>query len=175
MRGLLILESWVETLRERYAVQTVVSLVLLASLAVVGSLYARQIHYERACRDRLGHVYQALSKYVDDHGALPELAFFPDNPNSDEDSMLTVLAPYGCTEDDLLCPGTAAILRDTGNTLIWNIRLGGEDPRKQITPQWMVTEINAMSAEVPPPHGPSYNVLYSDGTVRRQKIPPAIP
>lgn len=44
-----------------------------------------------------------------------------------------------------------------------------------MNPRWIVTEINAMSPNVPAPHGSRYNVLYTDGSVRQQRIPPAVP
>jgi prepilin-type processing-associated H-X9-DG protein len=175
MRILLTLEYWAETLRERYPAQTILTLVLLAALAAAGLTHARRFHLRNACEQRMLHIYQALQAYTAEHGAYPELAFYPDNPLADANSILVTLAPYGLSPTDLLCPGTAPALRQTGNTLLWNVRLGGIPPDQQMNPQWIVTEINAMSPNVPPPHGKHYNILYTDGSVRSQRIPPAIP
>lgn len=97
MRILLILESWAETLRERYALQTILTLLLLGALATGGSIYARRLHLQRSCQQRMLQIHQALQAYIAEHGNYPELAFYPDNPQTDANSILVVLAPYGVT------------------------------------------------------------------------------
>jgi hypothetical protein len=149
-------------------------LVFIMVLAI-GSASVR-IALERARQDRcarnLRRIYSWLEMYEIDRGTLPHLAMFPDEPRHDHDSLVTVLQAYGSGDDTFLCPAEPADLRQEGLTYLWNVQLNGKTLRSPKEPTWMLVEINALSQTVPAPHFGAYNILYTDGQVRREREPP---
>ena len=108
----------------------------------------------------------APARYEYEAGVLPEMAYYPDDVRLDPESMYSILEPYGLAATNCVCPGCAAVLQDTGITYVWNTQVNGKPLRSLDPPQWLVVEMNALSAKVPAPHWGRYNVLYSDGKVR---------
>jgi prepilin-type N-terminal cleavage/methylation domain-containing protein/prepilin-type processing-associated H-X9-DG protein len=153
--------------------ELLVVLLVLAALAACSFHIVRQSRLTRQCTANLRKIYSALETYEIDRGTLPRLAFYPDDPKQDNDSLITVLQPYGAGGAMYICPATPEILRNSGLTYAWNVQLNGKKLRAPGAPSWMMTELNALSGNVPAPHLGSYNVLYADGRVQPAKEPPA--
>jgi hypothetical protein len=150
------------------------ALVLVAVLAVlVSALYYAliQVRISRQCEARLLRIYRALQLYELDRGTLPSLAYFPDNPKDDADSLCVVLEGYGTQPDTCICGGAPRVLREQGLTYVWNTALSGRKMPGESEPLWMLVDVAAVSPDVPAPHAGYYNVLYSDGVVRRTRFP----
>ncbi|HMP74820.1 MAG TPA: hypothetical protein PKE12_00850 [Kiritimatiellia bacterium] len=130
-----------------------------------------QVRRTAACAENLQSIYRALELYELERGVLPTLAYFPDQPMEDADSLRTVLEPYGLNGQRCLCPASHRFIQSEGLTYIWNVGLNGQRmPRGEET-TWMLVDISALTDDVPAPHLWRYNVLYSDGTVKRARSP----
>lgn len=163
-----------KTNRDGFSVLQILTVTVLIALIATGIYY--YIHQQmlaRECAANLRRIYAALELYEIDRGTLPRLAFFPDDPKQDPDSIVVALTPYGTTPDVYLCPTAPLSHRELGLTYLWNTRLNGRKIPRSSNPEWMMVEINALSDEVPASHVGHYNVLFTDGTVRREKDPPA--
>lgn len=146
---------------------------VIAAMGLLGlllSAYLRSRADANLCMDRLRQIYTALEMYEMDHGALPDLAFFPPNPRTDAHSLRVALEPYLAVEP--ICPAAPPSHRELGMTYVWNVannrrRLGPHDP-----PSWLLVELTALSDEAPPPHFGAYHVLYTDGRILRSRTAP---
>lgn len=160
---------------EGRAGHAVLKMVVLAFIVCVlmGGIYLALIAATRtvACADNLKRIYGALEIYELSHGALPRMDFYPDEALTSPESMCVVLESYGLESATWICPATHRVIRDTGLSYLWNTRLNGVSLRALPERQWMLVEINAISAEVPRPHLGYCNVLFTDGTVERMKNP----
>lgn len=126
----------------------------------------------RHCEANLLAIYSALELYEVDRGTLPRLAFFPDDPKQDNDSLVTTLQPYRSGAEVYACPSAPANLKDLGLTYVWNVALNGKKLHAPGAPTWMLVEINSLSDQVPAPHFGRYHILYTDGRVRPSRTPP---
>lgn len=157
--------------------QVLIKLVLMVAPCAValGAIYIvlQELRYSFECQAHLRALYHALELYEMERGALPKLAYFPDVPQEDTDSLRVVLESFGAGGSACLCPAAPPNLRELGLTYVWNVRLNGRKiPRGQAR-EWMLVDIQALSTDVPPPHLGKYHVLYSDGTVERITQPAA--
>lgn len=130
-----------------------------------------QMRRTAQCAAQLQSIYRALELYEMDRGTLPTLAYFPDLPMEDADSIRVALEPYGLSPERCICPESKHVQRAEGLTYLWNVQLNGQRIPRGADPVWMLVDINALSEDVPAPHLGRYNVLYSDGTVRRIRDP----
>ena len=149
-------------------------LVLVAVLlGAVGILYfiLYQVSLQKDCTKNLLRIYRAMELYEIDRGTLPRLAFFPDDPKQDADSLRVALESYGADAEACGCPTAPDSQTDLGLTYVWNVKLNNRKIPRDSEPEWMLVEISALSADVPAPHLGQYNVLYTDGKVRRVKYP----
>lgn len=149
-------------------------LALAASVAVLSALLLavlERVRHARECADNLRSVYRALEVYEIERGTLPSLAYFPDHPMEDSDSLRVVLEPYGLAPEKCVCPASHPVQRAEGLTYLWNVRLNGKRIPRGAQATWMLVDMNALSSDVPAPHWGGYHVLYSDGTVRRIRNP----
>jgi hypothetical protein len=142
-------------------------------LGAVGVIYyiLYQVSLQKDCTDNLIRIYSAMEMYEIDRGALPRLAFFPDDPKQDSDSLRVALEAYGADAKACLCPTAPDSQTELGLAYVWNVKLNGRKMARDSDPEWMLVEISALSADVPAPHLGQYNVLYTDGKVRRVKYP----
>lgn len=151
---------------------------LLFFLAVAALALGSVVHYKHARENaaaasaNLRQIYSALELHEIDKGRLPRLAFFPDNPLVDPDSLLVVLKRYGVNETMCRCPGAPASLQNLGLNYVWNVGLNGKQILEPGTRTWMLVNIHALSLKVPPPHLGNYSILYTDGTVEFSPVPP---
>lgn len=160
--------------RQGFTLTELIVLLVLAACMIGTAWYvSRQILMRKQCKRNLYAIYNALELYEIDKGTLPRLAFFPDRPKTDRDSPLVVLRPYCSDPEVFVCPAAPAHYRQLGLTYIWNVALNGRKLRGMEPPVWVMTELQAMSDNVPAPHLGIYNVLFTDGHVRKMKTPPA--
>lgn len=152
--------------------ELMVVLFLLACLGAATWHVSRQVMLRKHCKQNLYAIYNALELYEIDRGTLPRLAFFPDQPRADRDSPLVVLRPYCSDPTVFVCPAAPAHYREIGLTYIWNVALNGRKLRGMEPPVWVMTELQALSDSVPPPHLGIYNVLFTDGHVQKMRTPP---
>jgi len=153
-------------------IELLVVFVLLCCMALIGWFATRQVMMRKHCKRNLYAIYNALEMYEMDRGTLPRLAFFPDKPKTEKDSPLVALRPYSSSADIFICPAAPPYHRELGMTYVWNVELNGRKLHATGAPAWMMTEMSALSEALPPPHLGVYNVLYTDGHVRKSKTPP---
>lgn len=153
-------------------IELLVVLVLIACVVSIAWFVTRQVMMRKHCKQNLYAIYNAMELYEIDRGTLPRLAFFPDHPKTDKDSPLIALRAYGAGTEIYVCPAAPPYHQDIGLTYIWNVGLNGRKLHGTGAPQWMFTEMSALSDTVPPPHLGVYNILYTDGHVRKSKTPP---
>ena len=152
---------------------------LLAMAAVLIGLAAAiytAIHQNmltKKCANNLRNIYAALENFEIDRGTLPRAAFYPDDPKQDNDSLLVALQPYRVQPDLYICPTAPGVQKELGLTYVWNVQLNGRKLHGSGPPAWMIVELNALSDAVPAPHFGAYNILNTDGSVKRSKQPPA--
>ncbi|MBU1693610.1 MAG: prepilin-type N-terminal cleavage/methylation domain-containing protein [Verrucomicrobia bacterium] len=153
-------------------VELLVVLLILAGTVLTVTHQLHQRRLTRSCAEQLWHIYTALEMYEIDRGTLPRLAFFPNDPKQDADSLVTVIQPYAAVEGLTVCPAVPASQRALGLTYVWNVENNGRKLHPPGVPRWMLVEINALSESVPPPHQGRYHILYTDGQVELSKSPP---
>ncbi len=148
--------------------------VLLLVVVLVGSLFGRYTERksESLCRKHLYHMYTVMEMYEIEHGHLPSLSFYPDDPRHDEESLRVFLEKMGLNGDVCVCPSAPKTIRETGLTYLWNIKLNQQKLSLK-NPVWMLVELNALSSQVSPPHRGNYLILYSDGRIERSALPPS--
>ncbi len=147
-------------------------IVAALALLVSGLLHVlTQVRRAAQCAAHLQSIYRALELYEMERGILPTLAYFPDLPMEDADSLRVVLEPYGLSPERCICPQSKPVQRAEGLTYLWNVQLNGRRIPRDAEAVWMLVDMNALTDDVPAPHLGRYNVLYSDGTVRRIRHP----
>jgi prepilin-type N-terminal cleavage/methylation domain-containing protein len=156
---------------------TLIELIVVVLLLSVGAAWSvhhlKQGRLTRRCAEQLWHIYTALEMYEIDRGTLPRLAFFPNDPKQDADSLVTVIQPYTAGEGLTVCPALPEAQRALGLTYVWNVENNGRKLHPPGVPKWMLVEISALSESVPPPHRGHYHILYTDGQVELSDNPPA--
>jgi hypothetical protein len=141
-------------------------LLAAGSVAMTGLFTATTaMRASRQCESRLNRIYRSLELYEIERGALPNLAFYPDDPRDGPDSLRGALENYGVDYETCVCPGAPRVMREAGQTYLWNNALSGQKMPRGAPPVWMLVEITALSSDVPKPHWGGYHVLYSDGSV----------
>lgn len=149
-------------------------LFLLAIAVAVGGLFmllSQNAKDRVSCDSNLKKVFRALELYEVDRGSLPTLAYFPSDPQNDADSIVVALESYGADSHICVCPAMHSVLRELGLTYIWNAALSGQHLHRNGPPVWVLVEMTAINSDLPTPHLGHYNVLFSDGTVRRVRDP----
>jgi hypothetical protein len=152
--------------------QVLLTAVAVGCLATAGYWYTKHRAMADAAARNLRAIYMALEWYELDQGRLPDLAFFPNDPLHDNDSLLVKLGKYGVTEEMTVPPDVPEALRDLSLCYVWNVDLNGRKLHEPGPPKWMLVNIQALSDDLPPPHLWRYHILYSDGQVERSRVPP---
>ena len=147
----------------------------LAALAAVAAAALYGVSERRAaetCLAQLKQIYSAIGLYEFDGGRLPSLAFYPEQPRQDPNGIREALKKFGADPRLFLCPGTPALVRDTGLSYVWNVSLNGRSLKDIRDPVWMLVEVNALDEQIPRPHWGRYHILYTDGRVVLSEAPP---
>ena len=143
-------------------------------IAVLGLFFvlSQNVRDRQMCEGNMKSIYSALVRYEADHGKLPTLAYFPPYPQTDADSLPVVLVEkYIADSRTCVCPALHSALRDKGLTYVWNTSLSSAPIPRNGAPRWMLVEMTAISRDLPAPHMGRYNVLYTDGSVKRVADP----
>lgn len=149
---------------------------LVIGLTIFSIYVSDGLKARNQCQDQMRAIYRAIEAYDQAYGQLPSLSFYPTNPQSGEKSLRVALTPFGAYEELFLCPHSADLVREQqGLSYLWNVALNGKPLRTFDADTWILVEIEAVSADVSPPHFRRYNVLYANGDVRHvTSVPPGI-
>ena len=134
----------------------------------------RRIAYQRTCANNLDQIYKGLLMYDMTHGGLPQAKFYPKQPKTDRQSLVTMLGPG--YEGVCVCPVFPDEIKQKGLTYIYNDALGGRslDQVPNARETWLVTEMNAVTDKVPMPHPGGFHILYADGHIEVTKERPEV-
>jgi prepilin-type processing-associated H-X9-DG protein len=156
-------------------VRVLMAALVIGLLSGLAGWILRQSKKAQQCERNMARIYLALEMYEIDRGTLPALAFFPNDPQHDSDSLPVALKKYGVSGEMCICPALPPVLRELGITYVWNTRMNGKKLHEPGVRDWMLVEVNALSDQIGPPHLGQYNVLYTDGRVERTpRLPPDI-
>jgi len=150
-----------------FSASTFLGFLIIVFLLMSVYLVIKNFQNVRVCETRLASIYNAVSRYEMKQGVLPDLIFYPVNATRDARSLPVFLAGEGLSDDVSVCPSLPRVLRKTGQTYLWNDTLNGRHLGALEEPQWMLVEMSALSADVPPPHWGRYHVLMTDGEIRK--------
>lgn len=147
---------------------TLIELLLVTSIVGVipVTVYLEVAKRARAasCISNLRNIYMGMQMYEMDFERIPDAKFYPKSP-TDPKSIVNVLENYIDNKAVYICPSMPAELVKRGLTYIWN----DSHNNKLITrvpnrsSEWVMTEMTAAEAKIPPPHHGGYNILYFDG------------
>jgi len=99
-------------------------------------------------------------------GNLPNASFYPKgDPKSDPKSLLVIGKKAGLSDGMFMCPTAPAEFREKGLTFLWNDAVNGRGSFS-VSREWLMIEMNALSAKPTPPHSGKYHVLYGSGSVK---------
>ncbi|MCM8785689.1 MAG: hypothetical protein NC827_06830 [Candidatus Omnitrophica bacterium] len=115
------------------------------------------------CINNLKQIYQGIVMFVQDNDCLPNAKFFPSSQN-DEKGIHNILKSYGIKGKVLFCPSLPDQLNKYGTNYIWNDNVNGKRLENLLPTIWLLTEMTAVSKDIPPPHSGRYSVIYSDGS-----------
>lgn len=153
-------------------ISALVTLVGVLILAGYGIAWMRHQMRLKKCEQQLRQIYSALELYEMDYGVLPHIAFYPDDPHYAPESMLVVLDPYGVTMDIGILPCSHPVIIEHGLSLVWNVKMNGRKLQSEGEPTWLITELSALSGDLPRSSFHRYLTLYSNGETRRSRLPP---
>ena len=131
-----------------------------------------QTHHAAVCRQNLEKIHHILTLYEMEHGQLPSLDLFPEEPLSDTERLLVVLRAYGLDPAWGICPACSSVIQAHGLSYLWNTSLNQRSLSALIEPVWVLVDIQALDDRLPGPHFGFYHILYSDGRVERSPHPP---
>jgi len=158
-KGILLL-PWV------FILLMIASLLWLLHLVNLGRTQAEQ------CKKQLQGIHRILAAYEREHGHLPTLELFPEEPLTDPASLLAVLGANGLDPADACCPSSPGLVRSHGLGYLWNTALNGSSLQQGATPVWMLVDLQALDDRLAGPHFGHYHILYTDGRVERSPFPP---
>lgn len=146
---------------------------LLGTISPAAYIGAKNKAYEIQCANNLKQIGTAIQMFEIDRGRLPNAKFFPENPNTDPQSIKVILKSYGLPNEIFICPTSPQKLKDVGLTYLWNDEVNGKALYYIQNPSrtWLMTDITAAYEEVSS-HMGGYNVLYADFHVERVSSPP---
>lgn len=147
-------------------------LLMVGSLIWLLNRLNHQVVYAEGCEERLKTIHEILTLYEQQHGRLPTLELFPEDPVRNEQSLLHILAQFESDPDLAVCPAAHPVLKAHGLSYLWNTALNQSSltDRKEIT--WVLVDIQALDDTMGGPHFGSYHILYTDGRVERSPSPP---
>jgi type II secretory pathway pseudopilin PulG len=128
-------------------------------------------------------IYMAVTMYADDNdGRLPRADLYPDlrrDPQAclrSPKSIRRILSGYA--PDAKLWVSSAAPdkFQKAGLTYVWNVGVNGKQLDSLPGRTWLLMDMNAAGYVIPDliPRADSYLVLYSDGSVKLEHVPPQL-
>ena len=115
------------------------------------------------CINNLMQIGRVLEMVAMDNSGLPNARFFPSSPD-DPYGIHNILKSY-LTPQLFYCPCIPDQLNKYGTNYIWNDTLNGKNKDTVDSSTWIMTEMTAVSKDVPPPHEKGFAILYADGHV----------
>jgi len=149
-------------------IEVMAAMTIAASVSTGG--YPRVMDRAKAlqCQNNLRQMGLVLKTM----GTMPNAAFYPSgDPKSDPKSLLFIGKKAGLSESMFLCPTAPDEFSKKGLTFLWNDAVNGKDAFS-VPREWLMIEMNALSAKPTPPHSGKYHVLYGDGSVKAVKSIP---
>jgi hypothetical protein len=147
-------------------------LLMVASLFWLLHRVNLQLGAADRCEQRLLKLYQSLQDYERQHGRLPSLELFPEDPRDSEKSLLQALQAFDPDPEAGTCPACHPVLQEHGLTYLWNTALNQSSLRARKESTWVLVDIQALDDRIPGPHFGAYHILYTDGRVERSNAPP---
>ncbi len=149
----------------RYLWPWLLILLMLGSAGLMLKFTSDNAAMAKECSSNLKHIYLALELYEMEQGHLPVIEYYSDASGESVGSIIRVLQPYGIQKSRCICPKAPPVLREVGMSYVWNVNMNGGNLHGEAQPQWLLTEIEALSRKTPGPHFHKYQVLYTDGSV----------
>lgn len=144
-----------------------ISLLVVVLGVWVSTVALQNRRYWNQTVDDLKQIYAGLERYENRTGSLPILSLYPSDPLTGEDSIRFVLARYLVDLDVFVSPVGRKEIQRMGLTYIWNPALNRQRLASFDTPQWVLTDIQALDHKVKKAHRFGYATLFSDGSVRK--------
>lgn len=122
------------------------------------------------CQQHLRQLFEALNTYDSKHGHLPQAAFYPRHPKTDQDSMRVLLE--GKNDAIFTCPTCNPDLQRFGLNYVWNQKLSGRKLSELKDPAntWLLMDFvgthDYMVNNAYCGHRRGVNILYADGSVK---------
>ncbi|GEM_PF-811715 len=136
--------------------------VTLVSSLSVGTYMGVQKGRERECINNLQQIYKAAYMFSMDNGVMPPAIFFPSS-ESDPHGFHNILAQYGVVKGILFCPSLPEQVNVNGTNYIWNDTVSGKNADTFPSSTWLMTEMTAVSKNIPAPHTGGFGILYVGG------------
>lgn len=136
----------------------------IISTLSAGTYLGVQKGRERECINNLKQIYDAVMMFEMDNGTLPGAKFFPSSA-SDSRGIHSILAQYG-VRNVMFCPSLPAQLNNYGTNYIWNDTVNNRNINSIPSSTWLMTEMTAVSKNIPPPHMAGFSVLYVEGNAQ---------
>ncbi|HOL21815.1 MAG TPA: hypothetical protein PLQ41_03035 [bacterium] len=137
----------------------------IVSALSVGTYMGVQKGRERECINNLQQIYKAVVMFEMDNGHLPNAKFFPPS-SSDPKGLQNLLAQYGVTGSIFFCPSIPEQLNKYGINYIWNDTVNGKMSDSLPPGTWLMTEMTAVSKNIPGPHTGRFSILYAGGNAQ---------
>jgi prepilin-type processing-associated H-X9-DG protein len=150
---------------------TVIELLLVTSIigVVPISVYMEAMKTAKTahCVSNLRNVYLAMQMYEMDFDRLPDAKFYPKSPKDDSRSIVNILKGYIDDRNVYICCAMPQELAKKGLTYIWNDTYNNKflSSVRNRSSEWLMTEMTAADAKIPPPHHGCYNILFFDGHI----------
>ena len=146
---------------------------MVGSLLWMLNRLSTQVRHADGCEENLRKIHHILTLYELEHGRLPSLEMFPDDPTGEGASLPLLLRTYGMDPSLAVCPAASPLIRDHGLSYLWNTALNEGSLMNRLEPVWVLVDIQALNERTRGPHFGSYHILYSDGRVERSYHPPS--
>ncbi|MCM8777105.1 MAG: type II secretion system GspH family protein [Candidatus Omnitrophica bacterium] len=143
----------------------ITAVVGIVSTLSVGTYMGVQKGRERECINNLQQIHKAIVMFEMDNGHLPYIKFFPAS-SSDPKGLNNILSPYGITGSILFCPSIPEQLNRYGTNYIWNDTVNGKSVDSLPSNTWLMTEMTAVSKNIPGPHTGRFSILYAGGNAQ---------
>lgn len=137
----------------------------IISTLSVGTYMGVQKGRERECINNLQQIYKAIVMFEMDNNYLPNAKFFPSS-SSDPKGLNNILIQYGVAGTIFYCPSIPEQLNRYGTNYIWNDTTNNRTTDSLPPNTWLMTEMTAVSKNIPGPHTGRFSILYAGGNAQ---------
>lgn len=129
----------------------------------------------------LKQIYLAISMFADDNEGLPNAEFYPNvakdkNAVKNSPRSIVKIVGGGMPASMWVSPAAPSKFQEAGLTFVWNTQANGKH-LDQLDRTWLLMDMNAAAYLIPdfvPRASTGYLVLYSDGSVKYEHVPPKV-